>query len=79
MVTNYYNSSNNFSSPIRQKEPAPHSEMRCEEIAVKNEICPESVAKNNDKILLLGILAILYFTECDDVWLLLALVYLAVS
>ena len=80
MVTNYYNSSNNFSSPIRQKEPAPHFETQCgESVAVKNETCPESVAKNNDKIILLGILAILYFTECDDVWLLLALVYLAVS
>jgi len=34
---------------------------------------------DKDKILLLGVLAVLYLTECEDVWLMLALLYLALG
>ena len=79
MVTNYYNSSNNYSSPVRQKEPKPY-ELRCDvETTVKADQHPHSDEKNNDKVLLLGLIAVLYLTECDDIWLLLALLYLAIS
>ena len=79
MVTNYYNSSNNFSSPIRQKEPKPY-ETKCDEKVLTKEKSPKKCKETDkDKILLLGILAILYFTECEDIWLLLAILYLALS
>ncbi len=77
MVTNYYNASNNFSSPIR-REPKPYIE--------KNNTCEKPVETkaikgefDTDKILLLGLLAVLYLTECQDIWLMMALLYLAIG
>ncbi len=75
MVTNYYNSSNNYSSPIHKGEPKPYEN--------NTKICDPKPVLNHktdtDKILLLGLLAVLYLTNCDDVWLLLAILYLAFS
>lgn len=80
MVTNYYNASNNYSSPVRREEPKPY------EMTYKDEIKPQkkhpSTKKldlDKDKILLLGVLAVLYLTECEDMWLMLALLYLALG
>ena len=76
MVTNYYNSKNNFSSPVR-REPKPHTEHK-EEVCIQKEQHPiEKIDK--DKTLLLGLLAILYFTGCRDKLLFLALLFLLVS
>lgn len=77
MVTNYYNASNNFQSPIR-REPKPY--MRVEERP--EEIKPPVPKKNflreldQDSILLLGLLFLLFFSGCDDIWLIVALGYL---
>lgn len=72
MVTNYYNASNNYSVPIR-REPKPYEE--------KNEMCEKKPVitpkADTDKTLLLGLLAVLYLTDCHDKWLMLALLYLA--
>lgn len=77
MVTNYYNSSNNYSSPVRQKEPKPY-EMKCDgENQTKLKHPGKSDTFDRDKVLLLGLLAVLYLTECEDMWLLLAILYLA--
>lgn len=71
MVTNYYNSSNNFSSPVRT-EPKPH-----EECTAKNTPCTECIDdSDDDKLLILGLLICLYMTGCRDKLLLLALVFL---
>ncbi len=73
MVTNYYNSSNNYSSPVRRNEPLPY-----EEKPQKNE--KDQILKpkhDTDKTLILGILVVLYLTNCHDKWLMLALLYLA--
>ncbi len=77
MVTNYYNSSNNYSSPVRQKEPKPY-ETKCDgENQTKLKHTDKSDAFDKDKVLLLGLLAVLYLTDCEDMWLLLAILYLA--
>ena len=73
MVTNYYNSSNNYSTPIRRNEPKPYEEVpkKCEEPIISKP------KLDKDKTLILGILAVLYLTNCHDKWLILALLYLA--
>lgn len=77
MVTNYYNSSNNYASPVRQKEPKPYATKSDGENIVKVKPSNKSDVIDNDKVLLLGLLAILYLTDCEDMWLLLAILYLA--
>ena len=72
MVTNYYNASNNYSTPIR-REPKPYIE-RHEEF---EHIQQKQDSSDLDRVLLLGLLAVLYITNCDDIWLMLALLYLA--
>lgn len=73
MVTNYYNSKNNFASPVR-REPKPHTEEVC---VHKAEHPIEKIDK--DKTLILGLLAILYFTGCRDKLLFLALLFLLIN
>lgn len=72
MVTNYYNASTNCKTPIR-REPKPYTEAvtKCESVPVKK---PTADA---DLVIILGLLAVLYLTECKDYWLMLALLYLA--
>ena len=72
MVTNYYNSSNNFSSPVRT-EPKPHTECEC---ASTPAHLPDFEDSSGDKLLILGLLFCLYMTGCRDKLLLLALVFL---
>lgn len=72
MVTNYYNSSNNFSSPIRS-EPKPHTECACESTPTHFSSREDD---SGDKLLILGLLFCLYMTGCRDKLLLLALVFL---
>ncbi|MBQ3181572.1 MAG: hypothetical protein IJB50_02310 [Clostridia bacterium] len=79
MVTNYYNASNNYSSPIRREEPKPYEKPRKEEIATQNKHPNTKLDLDKDKVLLLGILAVLYLTDCEDMWLMLALLYLALG
>ncbi len=74
MVTNYYNSSNNFSSPVRC-EPKPHTEPICDNVSATAHPEPKD---ENDKLLLVGLLVALYFTGCRDKILLLALVFLLI-
>lgn len=73
MVTNYYNSKNNFASPVR-REPKPHTESI---YAHKDERPSREIDK--DKTLILGLLAILYFTGCRDKLLFLALLFLLIN
>ncbi len=73
MVTNYYNSKNNFASPIR-REPKPHTEHEKAVCVHKEEHNIQKIDK--DKTLLLGLLAILYFTGCRDKLLFLALLFI---
>ena len=73
MVTNYYNSSNNFSSPIRS-EPEPHTECSCNTPSI-----PEHQENSNDTLIILGLLFCLYMTGCRDKLLLLALIILWIS
>lgn len=76
MVTNYYNASNNYASPIRREEPRPYEKVHTE----IEKIHPKPKNKtDNDKILLLGLLAVLYLTDCEDMWLMLAVLYLALT
>ena len=75
MITNYYNSSNNYSTPIKRNEPAPHKTHR----ETENPAPITKKALDTDNIVLLIILAVLYLTECDDKWLMLALLYLLLS
>ena len=72
MVTNYYNASNNYSSPVR-REPKPYTEFaqKCEEKPMKK------FTKDPDLVIILGLLAVLFLTDCKDHWLMLALLYLA--
>ena len=79
MVTNYYNASNNYSSPIRREEPKPYKKSYKEEIMTQKKHPITKLDLDKDKILLLGVLAVLYLTECEDVWLMLALLYLALG
>lgn len=79
MVTNYYNASNNYASPVRRQEPMPY-EKRCNDLEKVQPKHPKTKKEtDNDKILLLGILAILYLTDCEDMWLMLAILYLALG
>lgn len=79
MVTNYYNASNNYASPIRRQEPRPY-EKKCEETQIVQQKHPKPKKEtDNDKILLLGLLAVLYLTDCEDMWLMLAILYLALG
>lgn len=71
MVTNYYNASSNCKTPIR-REPKPYAE------AVTNcETPPKKLTQDTDLVIILGLLAVLFLTDCKDHWLLLALLYLA--
>ncbi len=72
MVTNYYNASNNYSSPVR-REPKPYTEL-----TEKHEEKPlQKFSKDPDLVIILGLLAVLFLTDCKDHWLMLALLYLA--
>ncbi len=79
MVTNYYNASNNYSSPVRREEPKPYEKSYKEEIVTQKKHPITKIDLDKDKILLLGVLAVLYLTECEDMWLMLALLYLALG
>ena len=75
MVTNYYNASNKFAYPIR-KEPKPYTENvkhpeKCE------SPMPKKLTQDTDLVIILGLLAVLFLTDCQDRWLMLALLYLA--
>ncbi len=73
MVTNYYNSSNDFASPIR-REPKPYTEPDRIQICEKDK--PKHKPKNDDFSLILGLIALLLITGCRDKLLLIALLYL---
>lgn len=75
MITNYYNSSNNYSTPIKRNEPSPHKVCRDDEKPSKIT----TKKPDTDNIVLLIILAVLYLTECDDKWIMLALLYLLLA
>jgi len=72
MVTNYYNASNNFSTPVR-REPKPYTQplQKCEDTP------PKKITQDSDLVIILGLLAVLFLTDCKDHWLMLALLYLA--
>lgn len=77
MVTNYYNSSNNFQAPVR-REPKPfRPTCDCEEKAVceKEEQSLKKPEKNldSDTILILGLIMLLILSGCEDTLLLIAL------
>jgi len=75
MVTNYYNAATNCKTPVR-REPKPYTEA-----VTKHE--PSPVQKNThstpdtDLVIILGLLAVLFLTDCKDYWLMLVLLYLA--
>jgi len=79
VVTNYYNASNNYSAPVRREEPKPYEKSHKEEVMTQKKHPITMLEKDKDKILLLGVLAVLYLTECEDMWLMLALLYLALG
>ena len=72
MVTNYYNASTNCKTPIR-REPKPYTETveKCKSAPV------QKTTADADLVIILGLLAVLFLTECKDYWLMLALLYLA--
>ena len=77
MVTNYYNSSNNFQAPVR-REPKPfRPACDCEEKAVckGEELSLNKQEKNldSDTILILGLIMLLIMSGCEDTLLLIAL------
>lgn len=76
MVTNYYNASNKFSSPIR-KEPKPYTENIENSIEKCESYLPKKLTQDTDLVIILGLLAVLFLTDCQDRWLMLALLYLA--
>lgn len=75
MITNYYNASNNYSSPVRREEPKPYEKRSEPQKKHQNK----GFEFDTDKTLLLGFLAVLYLTDCEDIWLMLALLYLALG
>ena len=86
MVTNYYNASNRFSSPVR-REPAPYRAPveRVEEVETPKpresmeapcEPSSKQSLLSGDGILLIGLLFLLLMSGCEDKWLLIALGYL---
>ena len=77
MVTNYYNSSNNFQAPVR-REPKPfRPSCECEEkIVCEREECSlkkQEKSLDSDTILILGLIMLLIISGCDDTLLLIAL------
>lgn len=74
MVTNYYNAATNCKTPIR-REPKPYTEevTKCETAPVNK------FTQDADLVIILGLLAVLFLTDCKDHWLMLALLYLAFS
>ncbi len=76
MVTNYYNSSNNFSAPVR-REPKPfHPPLQYEEkdVCIKEELPQKKQeALDADTILILGLIMLLVMSGCEDTLLLIAL------
>ncbi len=76
MVTNYYNSKNNFTTPVR-REPKPHAE--CSEVPCVKKEQALSPKIDKDKTLILGLLAVLYLTGCRDKLLFLALLFILIN
>ena len=77
MVTNYYNSSNNFSAPIR-REPKPYRPAHEHEEIVLSEkkqtrIKEQEKSLDSDTILILGLIMLLVLSGCEDTLLLIAL------
>ena len=90
MVTNYYNASNGFQSPVR-REPkpycAPQTKDECAHCGEENKAVPavkqrdrvcrvEKPKIGEDTLLILGVLLLLFTAGCEDTLLLLALLYL---
>lgn len=72
MVTNYYNAATNCKTPIR-REPKPYTET-----ITKHEPAPlQKSTPDADLVIILGLLAVLFITDCKDYWLMLVLLYLA--
>lgn len=76
MVTNYYNSKNNFAAPVR-REPKPHTEYNEAPCVKKEQSLSPKIDK--DKALILGLLAVLYLTGCRDKLLFLALLFILIN
>jgi len=77
MVTNYYNASNKFAYPIH-KEPKPYTE-NIENIEKFESNLSKKLTQDTDLVIILGLLAVLFLTDCKDRWLMLALLYLALG
>ena len=76
MVTNYYNSSNNFSSPVR-REPKPYIPPAKREPLDANPCSKEQkLQADTDTILIFGLIILLVMSGCDDTLLLIALGFL---
>ena len=78
MVTNYYNSSNNFSAPIR-REPKPYhpkTEILEETKEIKHSKKNVLDTLDTDTVVILGLLLLLLMSDCNDTLLLIALGYL---
>ncbi len=78
MVTNYYNSSNNFSAPIR-REPKPYypkAEILEERKEIKHSKKNVLDTLDTDTVVILGLLLLLLMSDCNDTLLLIALGYL---
>ena len=72
MVTNYYNAATNCKTPIR-REPKPYTEIvtKCDDHPMQKP------ARDADLVIILGLLAVLFLTDCKDRLLMMALLYLA--
>lgn len=76
MVTNYYNSSNNFSSPVR-REPKPYiPPAKREPLDAKPCSKEQKFQADTDTILIFGLIILLVMSGCDDTLLLIALGFL---
>ena len=84
MVTNYYNASNNFSSPIR-REPKPFRPQNPECEHTIAEVGKSHISHKGkgflseidpDSLLIIGLVLLLLFSGCDDKLLIIALGYL---
>ncbi len=76
MVTNYYNSSNNFSSPVR-REPKPYIPPAKREPSDEKPCREEQkFPTDTDTILIFGLIILLVMSGCDDTLLLIALGFL---
>jgi len=78
MVTNYYNPSNNFSSPVR-REPKPYSVPQNVDKCETEKKDTKIKIQGEDTLLFLGLIAILLITGCRDKLLLIALLYLVMD